>query len=147
MNATSVISTARTSSTGVRWWKSANVRLWIIQAVLAVGYVAAALPKLGNDPRMVANFADLGVSATGMHGIGVLELAGATGLLVPRLVGAAATGLVALMIGAVTLTVVHLGVQDAVAPVPFLALAAVVAWYRRDRTVRLAAGLAGAVRR
>jgi hypothetical protein len=82
-----------------------------------------------------------------MHTIGFLEIAGAIGLLVPRLVGAAATGLVALMIGAITLTVVHVGVLDAVAPVPFLAIAGVVAWFRRDRTAQLAIAVVRALRR
>jgi uncharacterized membrane protein YphA (DoxX/SURF4 family) len=157
MNATPTVSTARTAASAAAatastrpprgGWKSANARLWLTQTVLAVGFLAAAAPKLGGDPRMVENFAALGISATGMHTIGFLEIAGAIGLLVPRLVGAAAAGLVALMIGAIALTVVHVGVQDAVAPVPFLAIAGVVAWFRRDRTADLTNVLVRAVRR
>jgi putative oxidoreductase len=44
---------------------------------------------------VAAQFAEFGVSTTGMHAIGVLEIAGAAGLLIPRLVGAVAAGLVA----------------------------------------------------
>jgi hypothetical protein len=79
-----------------------------------------------------------------MHAIGVLEIAGALGLLIPRLIGAAAAGLVALMIGAVTLTAVHIGVVGAIVPAAFLVAAGVLAWGRRDRTIRLASDLARA---
>ncbi|MEP6853536.1 MAG: DoxX family protein [bacterium] len=138
----------RTASTSrVRAPKPATGRLWFAQAVLAFAYVGAGAPKLGADPHLVAKFADLGISAAGMHTIGVLEIAGAAGLLIPRLVGAAAAALVALMVGAVTLTVVHVGGVDAIGPAGFLGVAAVVAWGRRDRTVRLAADLARAGRR
>lgn len=127
-----------------RLWTSRNGRLWLLQVVLAIAYLGAAMPKLGHDPQLLANFADLGISAVGMHTIGVLEVAGAAGLLIPRLVGLAAAALGALMIGAVSLTVVHLGVLDAVAPAVFLVVVVAVAWCRRDRMMRLAAGLAAA---
>ena len=137
--------TDRSGSGG--FWKSGNGPLWILQAVLAAGFVGAAVPKLGDDPFVLAQFADLGFGAAGMHTIGILEMAGAIGLLIPRLVGPAATALSALMVGAVTLTVVHLGFDDAIAPTAYLAVAAFVAWCRRDRTRRLASDAAAAVRR
>ena len=62
----------------------------------------AALPKLTADPMTVAGFTAMGFGATGMFVIGLLEVAGAIGLLIPRLTGLAALCLVALMIGAVT---------------------------------------------
>jgi hypothetical protein len=126
--------------------RSASGRLWALQAVLAVGYVMAAVPKLSNDPHTVAQFADLGISATGMHLIGCLELAGAVGLLIPRLCGVAALAFVGLMLGAVAVTVVQLGVVDAIVPAAFLAVAAVLAWTRREGTARLAARVVRAVR-
>jgi uncharacterized membrane protein YphA (DoxX/SURF4 family) len=140
-------STSASTSTRAGWWRSANARLCCAQVLLALGYVAAATPKLGHDPRLVANFAELGVTAMGMHAIGVLELAGAAGLLIPCLVGAAATALAALMVGAVTLTVADIGVLDAAPPALYLGAAGAVAWYRRDRTTRLVRELAHAVRR
>src|SRR6266498_1326563 len=42
-------------------WRSANGRLWILQAALALGYVMTAVPKLSNDPHTLAQFADLGI--------------------------------------------------------------------------------------
>ncbi len=81
-----------------------------------------------------------------MHLIGSLEIAGAIGLLVPRLCGPAALAFVALMIGAVVTTVVNLGIVDAIVPTAFLAVAAVLAWTRRDRATRFAALVARRVR-
>jgi hypothetical protein len=63
----------------------------------------------------------------------VLELGGAVGLLVPRLSGLAATGLVGVMAGAVGTELFILGDPDgAVLPAILLASAAVVAWFRRS---------------
>ncbi len=128
-------------------WRSANGRRWILQAVLAVLYVMAAAPKLTGDPGTLAQFAHLGIGAAGMHLIGTLEVAGAIGLLIPRLCGLAALAFVALMSGATMLTVVHLGLAAAGVPAAFLAVAAFVAWTRRDRTARLAAAAASVIRR
>src|SRR4051812_11928120 len=67
---------------------------------LAVVFAAAGLAKLGGEPAMVQMFADVGAGAWLRYLVGALEVAGAVGLLVPRLTGAAALGLTGLMIGA-----------------------------------------------
>jgi hypothetical protein len=69
--------------------------------------------------------------------IGVIELAAALGLLIPRLAGLAATGCVALMVGAVGFTVATMGAAMAVFPAAVLVLAVVVAWARRHETAAL----------
>jgi uncharacterized membrane protein YbaN (DUF454 family) len=58
-------------------------------------------------------------------------------MFIPRLTGLAATCFVALMIGAVTMTLAIGGGALAVIPATVLVLAAVVAWGRRDSTRRL----------
>jgi uncharacterized membrane protein len=72
--------------------------------------------------------------------VGALEVAGAVGLLVPRLAGLAALGLAALMAGA---TVTNLFVIDESPwlPVGLLLVSAVIAWGRWSRTRALAARL------
>jgi uncharacterized membrane protein len=82
----------------------------------------------------VAGFAAIGFDPTGMMVIGVLEVLGAVGLLVPWLSGVAALALAGLMVGAVAFTVVGLGPAQAALPAVLLVLDAVVAWVRRDRT-------------
>ena len=115
----------RTATAGRR---PANVALWVLQALLAVVYAAGAVPKLTARPE-----------AVGMFVIGALEVAGAVALIVPRLCGLAALAFVGLMIGAVTVTVLHLDAADAILPGSLLVLVALVAWARRDRTAARAA--------
>ena len=62
--------------------------------------------------------------------VGALELAGAIGVLVPRLCGLAAIGLALLMIGASITNVVVLGVSPAFTLLLFV-LAAFTVWLRR----------------
>ncbi|HWD79358.1 MAG TPA: DoxX family protein [Kribbella sp.] len=106
------------------------VTLWVVQAVLAVGFVMAALPKLTGDPAMVELFDAVGAGQWLRYVVGVLEIAGAIGLLVPRLCGLAALGLSLLLIGASLTNIVALGASPAI-PIGYLLLAAVVVWFRR----------------
>lgn len=146
---TPVTATRLTGRPGTRTapWRSSNGRAWIGQGVLALLYVMAAAPKLGNDPHTLAEFGRLGIGAAGMHTIGILEVAGAIALLIPRLCGVAALGFVALMSGATSLTLAHIGVANALIPAAFLVAAVVVAWARRDRTAQLAATVVSVARR
>ena len=126
-------------STATAGRRPTNVALWVLQALLSAVYAAAAVPKLTVQPEAVAGFAHLGLGTTGMYVIGALEVAGAVALLIPRLCGLAALAFVGLMVGAVTLTVLHLDAADAILPATLLVLVAIVAWARRDRTAALAA--------
>lgn len=119
--------------------RPANVALWVLQALLAAVYAAGAMPKLTAQPEAVAGFADIGFGIAGMYVIGALEVAGAIALLIPRLCGPAALAFVGLMVGAVTVTVLHLDAADAIVPATLLVLVAILGWARRDRTAALAA--------
>ncbi len=111
-----------------------NVVLWALQLLLAAYFVYSGVSLLGDD--FVGKFDKIGFGQWLRYVTGVLELAGALGLLVPRLCGLAGLGLVGVMAGAVGTELVILGDTDgAMLPAILLALAAVVAWFRRD-TVR-----------
>ncbi len=56
--------------------------------------------KLAGDPAMIELFAAIGAGQGLRYVVGTLEIAGAIGVLVPRLCGLAAAGLALLMIGA-----------------------------------------------
>lgn len=116
-----------------------TVALWCLQVLCTGVFVMAAIPKLTADPQAVAGFAALGLGTTGMYLIGALELAGAVGLLVPRLAGPAGLGLVALMIGAVLSTLLVLGAGMVAFPAAVLVLVAIIAWGRRRSTANLIA--------
>jgi putative oxidoreductase len=115
-----------------------NVALWVAQVLLAVVFLGASYPKVTLDPVTLEGFAAMGFNAAGTLIIGCLEIAGAIGLLLPRLSGAAALGLVALMIGAVIVTVLTMGVALVLLPAVLLVVAALVARGRWYRTVELA---------
>lgn len=91
-----------------------NVALWVVQIVLAAMFVFVAVPKLLGDPAAVAGFKAIGFGEWFRYLTGACELAGAIGLLIPRLCGLAAIGLVGLMAGA---TLTNLFLLPGAAPV------------------------------
>lgn len=136
MTATSITTAAKPTRR-----RAVNVVLWVAQIALAAFFVAVSTPKLLGDSSVVAEFDVIGFGQWFRYLTGACELAGAIGLLIPRLSGLAATGLVGVMIGA-TLTNLFLlpGMQSTAAVTILLGVVfAVVAWARRDRTVALVA--------
>lgn len=111
----------------------AHRSLWVLQILMGVFFVvASAAPKFWGDPYAVQIFTEIGAGEWLRHLIGVVELAGGIGLMVPRLAGPAAVGLMALMIGAgYTQAVVLDEPVMATTPAILFVLAAVVAWGRR----------------
>jgi len=78
-----------------------TLTLWLISGALVLLYLGAGLPKaLGMGPA-VDGFRQLGFSDHFRVLIGVLEVSGALGLLIPRVATWAASGLAGLMLGAV----------------------------------------------
>jgi putative oxidoreductase len=65
--------------------------------------------------------------------VGVLELAGAAGVLLPRLSGLAALGLMGLMAGAILTNVLVLGTSPLL-PIVLMLVSALVAWGRWPQT-------------
>src|SRR4051795_1726291 len=98
MTATGYTTDGTTKRVNVR-----NVALWAVQIVLAAFFAFAATPKLLGDPTTVAMFQQIGFGDWFRYLTGACELAGAIVLLIPRLSGLAALGLVGVMVGA-TLT-------------------------------------------
>jgi uncharacterized membrane protein YphA (DoxX/SURF4 family) len=113
--------------------RSLTVVTWIGRALLALVFVNAGSAKLFGDPVMVAMFDQIGAGQWLRYVVGALEVAGAVGVLVPRLSVLAAGGLGLLMVGA---TVTNLAVLDAApwSPLALLVLAVLVgrAGWRRS---------------
>lgn len=106
--------------------------LWVAQVLLAAQFVIGGVAKLaGSSKAMVDMFTEIGAGSWLRILVGGLELAGAIGLVAPRLHGPAALGLVGLMAGA---TVTNVFVLDAspLLPLVFGAVAAAIAWGRRS---------------
>jgi hypothetical protein len=81
---------------------------------------------------MVDLFDKIGFGQWFRYVVGTLEVAAVVGLLVPRLAGLAALGLVGLMVGAVATELLIGG--NPVSALAFGVLAALVAWGRLDET-------------
>ena len=112
-----------------------NVTLWVIQGLLAALFLFAGSMKLILPVEAMAG--PVALPGWFLRFIGVAEVAGAIGLILPwltrirpRLTPVAASGLVIIMSGATVITVI--GGPAATAVVPFVAglLAATVAYAR-----------------
>ena len=102
--------------------KKANVRLWIVQTLLAVLFLFAGGMKLVMPLDALAQQSQL--PGAFMRFIGVCEVSGALGLILPglfrirtELTPLAAAGLVIIMIGATVVTVLQGQIAPAVVPV------------------------------
>lgn len=106
--------------------RAAHVARWAVRALLAAQFALGGVLKLVADPQMVAMFDDIGAGQGLRLLIGAAEVAGAAGLLVPRLARPAAAGLVLLVVGAAATNVLVLQTSP-VLPLVLGGLAAAVA--------------------
>lgn len=113
------------SSTRAGRARAATIASWALRIVLAAQFAVGGVLKLAADPQMTTMFDDIGGGPGLRVLVGVCEVAGAVGLLVPGLARWAAIGLAALMTGAVVTNVVILQTNP-VLPLAFLALALIV---------------------
>jgi hypothetical protein len=123
-----------------------GVTLWIIQSLLAVLFLFAGAFKLAIPLATLAKVSPL--PAPFLKFIGVCEVAGAAGLILPGwlhikewLTPLAALGLSIIMTGAVVMTVATAGIRPAITPLMAGLLAIAVALGRRARPA--VAGTAG----
>ena len=116
--------------------RAANAALWTAQVILALLFLFAGVAKLRMSAALLEQFT--GVPGALMKFIAVAESAGAGGLVLPGLfrvrrflTPVAATGLVTIMAGAVTLTASHGPIAGALVPLIVGTLAGTVAHGRR----------------
>lgn len=112
--------------------------LWVLQILIAAFlFVGSAMPKFAGQKDAVESFAKIGWGQWFRYVTGVVEAAGAIGLVVPRLAGLAATGLIGLMIGAILTQVLVLVPAFALLPAALAVVFALVAYDRRAETRQL----------
>jgi uncharacterized membrane protein YphA (DoxX/SURF4 family) len=120
--------------------KPRTIALWSLAVLLALLFLMSGLGKLSNSKTAGGvtfdeQFVLWGLPAWFRFPVGLAEVAGAIGLLVPRLRFYAATGLTLLMAGAI---VTHLRIAEygpALVPLTLAILAGVVAWLARPTWV------------
>jgi uncharacterized membrane protein YphA (DoxX/SURF4 family) len=103
---------------------------WILSVLIAFVFLMVGSMKLVGKPNMVQEFNQVGLGQWFRYFTGVLEVTGATGVLIPRFSRFAAFLLAVVMIGAITahLTVLH---SPPSLPAVLLVLTLIVAWLRR----------------
>jgi uncharacterized membrane protein YphA (DoxX/SURF4 family) len=141
MSTTSGISSSRDVAPVTRRRRVGRRALTALRVLLAIEFAGAGLMKLGGAESMVTLFADIGAGQWFRYVVGVLELAGAIGLLIPLVAGMAALGLAALMTGALMTRAVVLGGIPGI-EVVFLIATAGIAYDRRAEIRSLATRLA-----
>jgi putative oxidoreductase len=119
--------------------RATKTALWVGQVLLAAFFLlAAAVPKLAGQQYAVEMFTQLGLGQSLRYLVGALELAGAIGLLIPRLAGVAALGLAGVMVGAVLTQVLILdSVIMALTPAFLGVVLGLIAWVRWPQTTVL----------
>jgi uncharacterized membrane protein YphA (DoxX/SURF4 family) len=117
-----------------------NIVLWVLQAALAAVFLSAGLPKIAKPKEeLVASMGKWVNSfpAMGVKLLGLVEVLGAIGLIVPPLAGVApalspvaAVGIIVIMLGAIVAHARESAGSKIAMNVVLAVLAAVVAWGR-----------------
>ena len=107
-----------------------NILLWCIQALLALEFVAVSSAKLMGMQEMVQLFTALDLGPWFRYVTGILELAGAVLIVVPRTRRIGAGLLATIMLGAIIVHVFILQVPPT-APVVLFLLSGFVVWGQR----------------
>jgi hypothetical protein len=115
--------------------------LWAAQIVLAAFFAFAAVPKLAGAHSAVTTFGQIGAGQWLRYLAGTAGLAGAAGLLIPRLAGLAAAGLAADMAGASVINAAVLHSAAIAMTVPLCAAFTLIAASRRAQIRNMAAAV------
>ncbi len=107
-----------------------TIAAWALRGLLAFVFLGAGSQKLLNPEVAAETFAHFGYSAAFATFIGICEMSGGIGVLLPRVAGLAALGLVAIMAGAVSNHVTHDPLERAIPAVVLMSLAGTVVWLR-----------------
>ncbi len=110
--------------------KGKTIALWVIQILIAGLFLMMGSQKLMSDPETVANFTRWGMPDNIYFVIGTFEVLGAIGLLIPRLAGLAAVGLILIMGGALFTHLTHNEMGMALMPLMVMMLLGVVVYLR-----------------
>jgi putative oxidoreductase len=121
-----------------------NVAVRLSQISLGALFVMAGAGKLAGGEQTVQQFRVWGYSDGFRILIGLLEVLGGVGLLIPRIAAPSALGLMAIMVGAAyTHLANHEGLGKASTSIILLLLLWLVAYVRRDRFYTLLATFKG----
>jgi putative oxidoreductase len=112
-----------------------NGALWVFQILGATLFLISGFAKVG-DERLIQMFTSIGVGQLFRYATGLIEFASAILLVIPAVSGIAALLLVPTMIGAILADFLIIGGNPAL-PIGLLIIVSVVAWGRKETTLRL----------
>jgi putative oxidoreductase len=110
--------------------------LWVVQVFGAILFLIAGSAKLSGDEQMIQTVAATGIGQWFGYLTALIEFTSAILLLIPALSGIAALFLVPTVIGAILTHLLIIGGSPAL-PIGLLILVTVVAWGRKETTLRL----------
>jgi uncharacterized membrane protein YphA (DoxX/SURF4 family) len=119
--------------------KAMNIVLWILQILGAAMFLMAGGNKLAGNEQMVGMFEAISIGQWFRYLTGGIEVAAAILLLIPRFSGIGALLLIPTMIGAILTHLFIVGGSPAM-PVILLVVMTIIAYGRRDRTLKLLSG-------
>ncbi len=115
--------------------KATSIGIWVITILTALAFAAAGTAKLMGVPQLHASFGIMGLPSWFGYFIGFCELSGAIGLLIRPLSALAASGLVAIMLGAIFFHVHYEVVSHAVPAIVLTVLLAIIIRVRYAQAV------------
>jgi putative oxidoreductase len=136
-----ITAVTRAESRAAQPRRRTNILLRAGQILLSGVFAVAALPKLAGAHSAVQMFGQIGAGQWLRYLVGTAELAGAAGLLIPRLTGLAAAGLAADMAGATIINAAVLHSAAVAMTMPLCAVLALVARCRWEQPSNLAAAI------
>jgi putative oxidoreductase len=114
--------------------KGRLITLWTLSGIVALAFIGAGGAKLVGAAAMVDMFAKVGLGQWFRYFTGLLEVAGAIGLLTSRHAFYAAVLLAIVMVGAIIAHATVLGTSPA-APVVLLVLCGIIAYFRKAESI------------
>ncbi len=111
-----------------------RIGLWILKILLALAFLAAGYLKLSGNPKMVAEFGEIGFGQGFRYVTGAIEVAGSALLLWPRTAFLGAVALFGICAGALVAQVGMLH-GDLFHVFVLVGLVALVAWVSRPATL------------
>jgi len=112
--------------------KTKNIIAWIATILMALLFLGSGGMKLAGNAGIINQFSSWGFPDWFRNVIGMLEIAGAIGLFIPKLRSLAIYGLIAIMVGAIYTHVVKEGAPaDSIGAIVAILLGAVILQLRK----------------
>lgn len=124
-----------TSTTATK--PAVKVTITVVSYLLLAVFLNTSIPKFIGTDADVAAYADIGMGQWLRYVTATFELLGGIGLVVPRTTGLAATGLTALLAGAVLTQTFLVTDGSIIMPGILMLICGAIAWLRRDQVLEL----------